>query len=56
MRGYAGGFLEVDLFEGNIRETRLPEEVLKDYVGGRGLAAKIAWDRLGTKWETVDPL
>lgn len=56
MRGYAGRFLEVDLSGGNIRETVFPDEVLKDYIGGRGLAAKIMWDRLGSKWETVDPL
>ncbi len=37
-------------------ETRVPAEDLKNYVGGRGLAAKIAWDRLGAKWENVDPL
>ena len=56
MRGYAGEFLEIDLSNGKIEETRFPDEVLRDYVGGRGLAAKILWDRLGRKWETVDPL
>ncbi|MEM3388713.1 MAG: aldehyde ferredoxin oxidoreductase C-terminal domain-containing protein [Thermoproteota archaeon] len=56
MRGYAGKLLDVDLSSGSIGETRVPEEDLKNYVGGRGLAAKIAWDRLGTRWENVDPL
>jgi len=56
MRGYAGRLLDVDLSSGSIRETRVPEEDLKNYVGGRGLSAKIAWDRLGAKWEAVDPL
>jgi aldehyde:ferredoxin oxidoreductase len=55
MRGYAGKFLEIDLSNGNIKETKFPDEVLRDYVGGRGLATKILWDRLGGKWETVDP-
>jgi aldehyde:ferredoxin oxidoreductase len=55
MRGYAGRLLDVDLSSGSISETRVPEEDLKNYVGGRGLAAKIAWDRLGAEWETVDP-
>ncbi|MEM2105218.1 MAG: aldehyde ferredoxin oxidoreductase C-terminal domain-containing protein [Candidatus Bathyarchaeia archaeon] len=54
--GYAGKFLEVNLSTGKIKETRFSEEILRDYVGGRGLAAKILWDRLGGKWETVDPL
>ncbi len=56
MRGYAGKFLEIDLSDGNIRETKFPNRVLRDYIGGRGLATKILWDRLGPKWETVDPL
>ncbi|MEM3797433.1 MAG: aldehyde ferredoxin oxidoreductase C-terminal domain-containing protein [Candidatus Bathyarchaeia archaeon] len=54
--GYAGKFLEIDLSTKNVKEMRFNEEVLRDYVGGRGLAAKILWDRLGNRWETVDPL
>lgn len=56
MRGYAGKFLEIDLSNRNIKETKFPDEVLRDYIGGRGLATKVLWDRLGRKWETVDPL
>ncbi len=55
MRGYAGKFLEIDLSSENIKETRFPDEILRNYIGGRGLAAKILWDRLGEKWETIDP-
>lgn len=54
--GYAGKFLEVDLSTEDIKETRFDDDVLKEYIGGRGLAAKILWDRLGSKWETVDSL
>jgi aldehyde:ferredoxin oxidoreductase len=54
--GYAGKLLEVNLSAGKIGEVRLDDEILKDYVGGRGLAAKILWDRLGNRWEKVDPL
>jgi len=53
--GYAGKFLEVDLSTKTFRDVRFEEEVLRDYVGGRGLAAKILWDRLGSRWENVDP-
>ncbi|MGB9740737.1 MAG: aldehyde ferredoxin oxidoreductase family protein [Candidatus Bathyarchaeia archaeon] len=54
--GYAGKFLEVNLSTEEFKEKRFGDEVLKDYIGGRGLAAKILWDMLGNKWETVNPL
>ncbi len=54
--GYAGKFLEVDLSTEQVREVKYSDDVLREYVGGRGLAAKILWDRLGRTWETVDPL
>jgi aldehyde:ferredoxin oxidoreductase len=56
IRGYAGTFLDIDLSTQAIKETKFSDEILKDYVGGRGLATKILWDRLGARWETVDPL
>jgi aldehyde:ferredoxin oxidoreductase len=54
--GYAGKFLEVDLSTADVKEIKFDDVVLKRYVGGRGLATKILWDRLGSRWETVDPL
>lgn len=56
MRGYAGKFLEVDLSSGNIKEIKIGENILRQYIGGRGLAVKMLWDRLGRTWEDVDPL
>ncbi len=56
IRGYAGKFLEVDLSTQQVKETTFDDRVLRDYVGGRGLAARILWDRLGAKWERVPPL
>jgi aldehyde:ferredoxin oxidoreductase len=56
MRGYTGEFLEIDLSTKKISKVRFNEEILRSYIGGRGLAAKILWDRLGKKWETIDPL
>ena len=54
--GYAGKFLEVDLSTRSVKEVRFSDDVLRECIGGRGLAAKILWDRLGSRWETVDPL
>ena len=56
MRGYAGKFLEVDLSTENTKNVTFDDSVLRNYIGGRGLATKILWDRLGHQWETVDPL
>ena len=54
--GYTGKIAEVDLSSGEIKDLKLPKEILKTYVGGRGLGTKILWDRLGKKWREVDPL
>ena len=56
MRGYAGKFLEVDLSAESIKEIKFSDEILRQFIGGRGLAVKILWDRLGEKWEEIDPL
>ncbi|UCE15399.1 MAG: aldehyde ferredoxin oxidoreductase [Candidatus Bathyarchaeota archaeon] len=56
MQGYTGKFLEVDLSTENTKNVTFDESVLRKYIGGRGLATKILWDRLGHQWETVDPL
>ena len=44
MRGYAGKFSEIDLSTGQIKDAHFSEEVLRLYLGGRGLATKILWD------------
>jgi aldehyde:ferredoxin oxidoreductase len=54
--GYAGKFLEVDLSSGTFKNVTFNDRLLKDYVGGRALAAKILCDRLIDKWEQIDPL
>ncbi len=53
--GYAGKFLDVDLTKDRIKEVSFDEKILQQYFGGRGLAAKILWDRVGKKWENLDP-
>jgi aldehyde:ferredoxin oxidoreductase len=56
MRGYAGKYLEVDLSNEKMKDITFDEQVLRKYIGGRGLATKILWDRLGDRWETINPL
>ena len=56
LRGYAGKILDINLTNGSIEILGLNESILQQYVGGRGLAAKILWDRLGDTWQRVDPL
>jgi aldehyde:ferredoxin oxidoreductase len=56
MLGYAEKFLEVDLSRGTFKNTSFSDEVLREYVGGRALAAKILSNRLIRKWTEVDPL
>ncbi len=45
--GYAGKFLDVDLTKEKIKDTVFDDKTLEDYLGGRGLGAKILWDRIG---------
>jgi len=54
--GYTGKIAEVDLTRGVVTTKTPSEELLRKYVGGRGLAVKILWDQLGTSWRDVDPL
>ena len=55
-RGYAGKYLEVDLTKEKTKDTTIDERTLEDYFGGRGLGAKILWDRIGDRWAEIDPL
>ncbi|MGD0330055.1 MAG: aldehyde ferredoxin oxidoreductase C-terminal domain-containing protein [Nitrososphaeria archaeon] len=56
MKGYAGKYAEVDLSSGKIKDVKFDDKTLRTYIGGRGLSVKILWDRLGDKWDEVDPL
>lgn len=54
--GYAGRMLEVDLSREKIEEKSYSEDLLRQYVGGRSLATRILWSRLGNRWQEIDPL
>jgi len=42
--GYMGKILRIDLTTQKVSESPLPEEYVKKYVGGRGIAARILYD------------
>ena len=52
--GWAGRILEVDLTAGKIgtRDTQL---YARDYIGGRALASRIAWEELPPDIDAFDP-
>jgi len=54
--GYAGKWLDVDLSKGRVDEFSFPYETLEQYFGGRGIATKILWDRVGGKWRELNGL
>ncbi len=54
MNGYYGILLDVNLTTKEIKRFKIPENDLKLFLGGRGLAMKILWDRIKTPG--LDPL
>lgn len=53
MGTYRGKILDVNLTSGTVKETKVDEKVLRQFVGGSGLAAKLFLDRVAPN---VDPL
>lgn len=53
MKGISRRLLEVDLTSGVTRDHDLPEEIYRKYLGGRGLGARLLFDKLPAK---IDPL
>jgi len=53
MKGYKGRILEIDLSAGSVGHSNLGPEVLRRFIGGGGLAAKLFLDRVSPD---VDPL
>lgn len=53
MNGFYGKILEIDLTTGKQKETTIPEEEFRNYLGGSGLAARIFKQR---NYSKVSPL
>jgi len=52
-RGYTGKVLHINLSNGDSEIRQIPERVLEDYVGGKGLAA---WLLFNSCTKRIDPL
>lgn len=53
--GYAGKILRIDLSKNEIIKTPLPEELIAQYMGGRGFVAKILLDELPPNTDPLGP-
>jgi aldehyde:ferredoxin oxidoreductase len=53
MNGWNGKILEIDLTTQTYKSTPLDMEMAKQFIGGRGLGARLLWDLVGAD---VDPL
>lgn len=53
--GYQGKILEVDLTSGRIETLPLDFELAVDYLGGRGLGARIFYDRIDPRCDPLGP-
>jgi len=53
--GYHGRLLRVDLTRGEVRFEEIPEGILRDYLGGRGLGSKYLRDELGAGTDPLSP-
>jgi aldehyde:ferredoxin oxidoreductase len=55
MYGWTGRGLEVDLSSGASRSFALDPEILRQFVGGRGLGARLLWDLVGPGVDALSP-
>ena len=53
--GYAGHLLYVDLTRGTIRKEPLPEEWVRDYIGGLGISSRLVYDLVPTGVDPFSP-
>ena len=53
--GYKGKVLYIDLTQETSKTIELPQEVLKKFIGGRGLGAKLYWDLLPPEADPLGP-
>ncbi|MEI7670573.1 MAG: aldehyde ferredoxin oxidoreductase family protein [Deltaproteobacteria bacterium] len=55
MKGICGKLLDVDLTSGRTGEMAIPVEMVRKYLGGRGLGARLLFDLLPPKTDPLSP-
>ncbi len=55
MKGYGGSILYIDLTTGETSKEALPEEMVKDFLGGSGFAVKLLYEKSQPKADAFDP-
>ncbi len=55
MFGYHGKFLRVDLSKGEIEDMSLDSNILQKYIGGSTLAARLIYEHVDKRIESLDP-
>ncbi len=55
MDGWAGKILDIDLSSGVIKTYPLDEKIAQQFIGGRGLGARLLWDEVGPEVEALSP-
>lgn len=53
--GYIGKLLRIDLSSGQMKDEKIQENVLKTFIGGRGLGVKILYDELKPGTDPLSP-
>ena len=53
--GYTGKILRINLTDETSKEETIPEELVKNYLGGAGFAIKYLYDEVKPKTPALDP-
>ena len=53
--GWKGKILRIDLTRGNCSVENLPDDLMRDYIGGRGAGVKIFFDEVDPRIEPLSP-
>ncbi len=56
IKGYMGNILRVNLTTAEVNVETLPEDLIRSYIGGRGMGVKILYDELAPGTDPLSPL